>query len=72
MYFPRFIAKSGRFILTNAKVTNSLNTNVDQIKEKLISLRKQRVEFYKALLEEDLQRRRDYDEKIEKELKFLS
>lgn len=44
----------------------------DQIKEKLISLRKQRVEFYKALLEEYLQRRREYDEKIEKELKFLS
>lgn len=42
----------------------------DQIKEKLISLRKQRVEFYKVLLEEYLQRQREYDEKIEKELKF--
>ncbi len=54
----------------NIRIDPTTLLTPDQIKEKLISLRKQRIEFYKALLKEYLQQQREYDEKIEKELKF--
>lgn len=41
----------------------------DQIIEKLISLRKQQIGFYKALLEEYLSNQHNYDERIKKKLK---
>lgn len=49
----------------NVYIDPATELTADQIKEKLLFLRNQHIEFYKDLLDEYLKNQQEYDEKIE-------